>query len=67
MKQSVIRNLLDSSNKFYINEIKKTQREHSRELLKQIEANKERKKRERKQQIEYDRRLERKIKKGKYN
>ena len=59
-----MRNLLDSTNQFYINECKRTQREHSRELMKQIEENKERKKRERKDRIDYELKLERKIKKG---
>lgn len=67
MRVSVVRNLLDSSDPFYIDECKRTQREHSRELMKQIQENEVRKKRQTKENIDYERRLEIKIRKGQTN
>ena len=64
LKRSVVRNLLDSSNQFYIEENERAQREHSRELLKQIHENKERKNKERRRRIDYERKLDAKIRKG---
>lgn len=64
MKRSVVRNLLDSSNSFYIREVQRQRREHSRELARQIQENRQRRQRRRQEEIAYDLRLEKKIRKG---